>query len=266
MGVYVIVGGSNGMGKETTTLLRAQGHTVCVIDYEAGPEEIFCDIGDPDSRQAAIARVHALYPQGIDGLCCIAGVSFPRGKNSSMTSINYFGSVGLADGLFDLLEKRQGSCVLVGTGALAWADKGLALPDIANVILNCEDEERIAQLVDSFPPDSPVNLYVSTKAALTQWARRVSADWALRGVRINVVCPGCIDTRLGRWVPEGVTPNESFHKTIPQLYRTDRLIPPVQLGEIFSFLLQDKSGAFSGTVFYPDAGQEAFFHPDKYYY
>ena len=48
-------------------------------------------------------------------------------------------------------------------------------------------------------------MYDTTKAALLGLSRHVAAEMAGRGVRANVVCPGLIDTPLGRvrvgWTP-----------------------------------------------------------------
>ena len=262
MSIYVVTGGVNGIGKATADLIRSRGHEVCVIDNEGG--DIVADLRKPDDRENAVAEVIRRYPDGIDGLACIAGISFPRPNNSSILAVNYFGAVAIAEGLYGLLKKKRGACVMTASASVTWVKKD-AGGHVAELLTDCGDEARIAALVDSFPPDAPYSMYLTSKLALARWSRRHSTQWAMEGVRLTLVAPGCVETRLGRAAPPGATPNESFHQTIPGHYEDLSLMPPEDLAEVFAFLLSEGSGGIIGSVVYADAGQETFFNMDKVY-
>ena len=73
MGIYAVTGGSSGIGKKTVELLKENGHEVVNIDiYKC---DIEADLSVPEGRQKALDELHGLYPEGIDGLICSAGVS-----------------------------------------------------------------------------------------------------------------------------------------------------------------------------------------------
>ena len=262
MGTYVITGGVNGIGKATADLLRRRGQTVCVIDNEGG--DVVADLGKPDGRAYVAERIHQLFPEGIDGLACIAGISFPKPDNSSILSVNYFGTVAVAEGLFDLLKKKKGSCVLTASASVTWVGKNSG-GHVAELLTDCGDEERIARLVNSFAPDAPYNMYLTSKLALARWARRNSAQWAMEGVRLSVVAPGCVATRLGN-APPGAAVNESFHQTIPGHYGDLSLMAPEELAEVNAFLLSESGRGIIGSVIYADSGQETFYNMDKVYF
>jgi NAD(P)-dependent dehydrogenase (short-subunit alcohol dehydrogenase family) len=261
MGTYVITGGVNGIGKATADLLRRRGQTVCVRTMR---RRCSGDLGKTDGRAYVAERIHQLFPEGIDGLACIAGISFPKPDNSSILSVNYFGTVAVAEGLFDLLKKKKGSCVLTASASVTWVGKNSG-GHVAELLTDCGDEERIARLVNSFAPDAPYNMYLTSKLALARWARRNSAQWAMEGVRLSVVAPGCVDTRLGN-APPGAAVNESFHQTIPGHYGDLSLMAPEELAEVNAFLLSESGRGIIGSVIYADSGQETFYNMDKVYF
>lgn len=73
MGIYVVTGGSGGIGGKTAEILRGQGHEVVNVDLKDG--DICANLAKAEGREEVIRRIHELYPDGIDGLCCHAGVS-----------------------------------------------------------------------------------------------------------------------------------------------------------------------------------------------
>lgn len=110
MGVYIVTGGSGGIGGKTVEILRNQGHEVLNVDLKDA--DICANLATKEGRDYVIDTVHEMFPDGIDGLCCNAGVSGACGNLKLIVSLNYYGAVNLAHGLFDLLKKKGGSCVV----------------------------------------------------------------------------------------------------------------------------------------------------------
>ena len=154
---------------------------------------------------------------------------------------------------------------MTASASVTWIPKGGG-GHVAELLTECGDEQRILSLVNSFAPDAPYNMYLTSKLALARWARRHSTQWAVEGVRLTVVAPGCVDTRLGNLAPPGAAVNESFHQTIPGCYNDLSIMPPWELAEVNAFLLSRESAGIVGSVVYADAGQETFFNMDKVYF
>lgn len=130
----------------------------------------------------------------MDGLVCCAGVSNSCGNLKLIISLNYFGAMRLAEGVFDLLEKRRGACVVVVSNTIS---QGAARMDVVNLLNNQMDEPRVLALMDRLDAKKDAHaMYVATKYALARWMRRVSADWAAHGVRINAIAPGNVETAM----------------------------------------------------------------------
>lgn len=119
MGVYVITGGSSGIGAKTVEILKAKGHETVNIDLKGG--DINANLATKEGRSQALQLLHERYPNGIDAMICNAGVN----QNIPLIiSLNYFGATEMAEGVFDLLEKKGGSCVVTSSNSIAAGGAG----------------------------------------------------------------------------------------------------------------------------------------------
>ena len=87
MGVYVITGGSTGIGAATRQLLTDEGHEVFNIDYKGG--DFQADLSREEGVSAAIQEVFNRYPDGIDGLISNAGVG-PTAMPETIFALNFY--------------------------------------------------------------------------------------------------------------------------------------------------------------------------------
>ena len=109
MGIYVVTGGTSGIGARTVAILKEKGHEVVNIDLKGG--DINANLATREGREKAVKELHDRYPDGIDAMICNAGVSGGCGNIPLIISLNYFGATAMAQGVRDLLEKKHGSCV-----------------------------------------------------------------------------------------------------------------------------------------------------------
>ncbi len=260
MGVYAVTGGSSGIGAKTVELLRAEGNTVYNIDIKNG--DIPGDLSSPAGRQVVIDSLHSLCPEGLDGLVCCAGVSNSCGNLKLILSLNYFGCVGLAEGVFDLLQQRKGACVLISSNTIS---SGAARMDVVDFLNNHGDEERSRALVSHMDPLRDGHpIYVATKYALVRWMRRVSAQWAADGVRINAVAPGNVATAM----TAKMSPQEwaaTMALPIPTLYGEEKLMDPTDIAEAIIFLVSHKGHGVNGVCLFCDGGTDALLNSEKVY-
>ena len=144
MGVYAITGASSGIGAKTKELLLQKGHEVINIDLKDG--DICANLATPEGRQTAVDKLHELHPEGLDGMICNAGVSGACGNLELIISLNYFGTVAIAKGVYDLLQKKHGSCVVTVSNTIS---QGAGRKDIVDLLNNIGDEKRVLSLVSS---------------------------------------------------------------------------------------------------------------------
>ena len=177
MGVYAITGGSGGIGLRVISQLEKQGHETINIDWKTG--DIQADLSIPEGRQKVIDELHELHPEGLDGLILCAGVPGSCHDLRLILSLNFFGTISIIKGVYDLLEKKGGSCVATVSNAISQGDLPMDLADILNN--NNEDEPRILDLVSNLDENDLLTgnrLYVASKYALARWVRRHSASYS----------------------------------------------------------------------------------------
>ncbi len=260
MGVYVVTGGSKGIGQKTVELLKKSGEEVINVDIAGG--DIDADIGTADGRKKIIDEIHARCPDGIDGLVSNAGIASHE-KFSRVLSVNYFGAIEIMKGLFDLLEKKQGKCAVTVSGSVAYLPENKYRVD--GLLVNCGDEERIGAFVDSFDPVAVDNaIYGSTKAALIQWIRRTAPSWAARGVNLNAVAPGGVRTSI----MEGqkfMVPDPEFIGSVPSptKYSNPGMMEPEEIASALTFLVGPGAGGICGEILYCDTGTTCMLRGNK---
>ena len=63
MGVYVVTGGSGGIGGKTVEILRSQGHEVVNVDLK--DSDICANLATKEGRDEVIHTIHAQYPDAV---------------------------------------------------------------------------------------------------------------------------------------------------------------------------------------------------------
>lgn len=263
MGIYAVTGGSGGIGGKCVEYLQSRGHSTINIDIRNC--DVVADLSNSEGRQALIDEIHELAPHGLDGLICCAGVGGECPNLATIVSLNYFGTRVVAEGCLDLLEKRHGYCVVISSHTIS---EGAARNDVVDLLNNYEDEERVLNLVKTFDgmPGNPSNaMYAATKVAITRWMRRVSPDWAARGVHLNAVAPGNVMTGMTANLSER---NVEFVKAlpIPILYGSEQfLMSPADVANAIVFLATPAAHGINGVCLFVDGGTDALLNSEKIY-
>jgi 3-oxoacyl-[acyl-carrier protein] reductase len=95
-----------------------------------------------------------------------------------------------------------------------------------------------------------LSAYSATKAAMTAWARGLAAEIAPRGVTVNVVAPGFVDTRM---LDRHSKRRASIERQIP----IQRYARPDEIAAVIGFLVSPAASYITGTVLHVDGGLSA---------
>ena len=117
MGTFVISGSSSGIGATTAALLRGRGNRVIGLDLKDA--DVIGDLSHAEGRAKAIAAIKALLGEDrIDGIVPCAGVAGLTDVDPALVvSVNYFGAIGLVDGLRDVM-RHQASVVMLSSNSV----------------------------------------------------------------------------------------------------------------------------------------------------
>ncbi|MBL8489480.1 MAG: SDR family oxidoreductase [Rhodocyclaceae bacterium] len=96
--------------------------------------------------------------------------------------------------------------------------------------------------------------YVASKHGVIGLTRAAALDYARKGLRINAICPGYIDTPMIH-AGEGWAEREAY---LTRLHPMARLGRDAEVVELILFLLSDRSGFMTGGVHAVDGGYTAW--------
>ena len=181
--VAVVTGGASGIGLATARRLAAEGARVAVVDLneEAGQAAaadvggwyLRADVAEPADWTVLVAEVERVAG-GIDLAYLNAGVTTGESDICSLTDDQYRRIMrpnvdGVVFGVRAVVPSMTGR----GGGAI------VATASLAGLI--------------AFSPDP---IYTLTKHAVVGLVRALSPQLEARGITINAVCPGVVDTPL----------------------------------------------------------------------
>tara|TARA_Y100000294_G_C8350218_1_gene254401 strand:- start:213 stop:581 length:369 start_codon:yes stop_codon:yes gene_type:complete len=92
--------------------------------------------------------------------------------------------------------------------------------------------------------------YTSTKAGMIGFTKSLALETANKGITVNCVAPGYIDTEMVQAVPK-----EILDKIIKDKIPMGRLGKPEEIAETVLYLVKDESGFITGTTLNINGGQ-----------
>lgn len=102
--------------------------------------------------------------------------------------------------------------------------------------------------------------YIASKGGMDAMTRALAIEWVDRGVRVNGVAPGYIETDMTR----GMRENDSLRQTLIEGIPMNRFAAPAEIAALIAFLASDAASYITGQTFLADGGIAAGHHmPQK---
>jgi NAD(P)-dependent dehydrogenase (short-subunit alcohol dehydrogenase family) len=244
----IITGAAGSIGHATACVLASRGANLMLVDvnrdglaerrgivaaFGTGVETFHADVsrsadvrGYVEATSKAFGRIDGLFNNaGMDGK--VASIeTYDEDEFDRIIAVNLRGIfLGLRHVIPVMLA--QGVGAIVNTGSIA-SERGLG----------------------------GACAYNATKHGVVGLTRTAAADVAARGVRVNAVLPGVIDTPL----LEGML-HTMFNGDVPLGKRTlgkiapqERIGLPQEVGEVVAFLLSDAASFVNGAAWAMDGG------------
>ena len=255
MAVSVVTGSASGIGAAVCDQLKRAGHRVIGIDRQNA--DIVADLSTAEGRRAAVQAALAACNGVLDGLVCCAGLGPTAPSSSVIVGVNYFGMTEIADGLEDALARgSKPSIVLIGS--VASVHPGMdKLPMVAAMLAG--DEAGALAQADAMAV--PQAAYAGSKYAVTVFARRKAVALGAKGVRLNVIAPGAVETPLLEASRADARYGEAIRKFVAPIGRNST---PDEIANVVSFLQSEQASFVHGTVVFVDGGMDAMSRSDRF--
>ena len=243
----VVTGSASGIGWETAKLLSQQGAEVLGVDITKNfdhVEEFYrADLSDPRAIDALID----VMPGGIDGLVNNAGLP-PTRPAEQLLAINLLAVKRLTLGL---VPKMNAGGSIVNVASLA----GFGWPQAVDAIKASEtlDFGDIAGFMAAHNiTNEGGRSYFFTKEALIVWTMQNRWTWRDRGIRINAVSPGPVNTPIiGDFLETLGARAEEDARVM------DRPGEATDIAPVIAFMLSDLSQWIRGTNIPSDGGMSS---------
>jgi 3-oxoacyl-[acyl-carrier protein] reductase len=166
-------------------------------------------------------------------------------------------------GRLDLLVNNAGIQRHARTEEMTWEDWSAVIDVNLNGVFNCL--QVAGRIMLEAGQGSIVNIasiaaargaagrapYCTAKAGVVGLTRVAAVEWASRGVRVNAVGPGFVDTGV---LHHGVTDTRLDLDEILGRIPTERLANPDEIAAMVSFLASPAAAYVTGQVLYVDGG------------
>jgi NAD(P)-dependent dehydrogenase (short-subunit alcohol dehydrogenase family) len=239
----VVTGVASGIGKATATHLMALGAHVIGIDLrpsDVAHTHLVADLSDPAQIDAVVAD---LVP-GANGLCNIAGVP-PSAPPEVVLALNAKGLERLTVGLAPKLAEGASIVNIASSAGSGWPGRLDSLRAFDGVAFEPDALRRFAVEHDLLEEGAS---YFFSKEFVVTWTMRNRWRWRDRGIRVNSVSPGPVET-------------PALHDFVTTLGRArlimelmDRPGRPEEIAPVVAFLLSDASDWIRGTNIAVDGG------------
>ena len=99
--------------------------------------------------------------------------------------------------------------------------------------------------------------YCASKGAVVMLGRQMAVDYARAGIRVNVICPGWIDTPFNDPAIERSGGPDALAPFIDAMVPMGRQGRPEEVADVVVFLASDRSRLMTGSVVVADGGLTA---------
>lgn len=254
--VVVVTGAGSGMGSSFARRCAEEGARVVLTDVDEasvgrvaadiGGEAMVFDVTNSSAFTDAIERVVVRYGR-IDGLVNNAGIAPVRDPERTKTAIanqmlrmeGRLEELTPTDDTVDLTDEEWHRMIAVHLNGTFFGTRAA---------LSHMTRARSGSIVNissilALRPSAGAPHYSAAKAAIIALTKSVAHEVAPFAVRVNVVCPGWVDTPL----------LEPFEDTVKAAIRMQiplgRMATPAELSEMIVFLLGPQSTYCVGDVF-----------------
>lgn len=244
--VALITGASSGIGRATAKLFAENGTQVVVAARRQ--EELTDLVSEIESKGGTATAVKTDVSKASEVEKMVAHALKTYGRLDF--AVNNAGIEGQLSGITDLSEADWDNVMNINLKGIF-----LSMKYEARAMIKQGKGGAIVNIgsVNSFLGFPTGSAYVTSKHGLVGLTTSVSAELASQGIRVNLLCPGVIDTPMHQRL-RGVVGDDIYDKGLLPKVHMQRAGKPEEIAQSIYFLCSDAASYITGTTLTPDGG------------
>lgn len=246
--VCVVTGAGSGIGRATAQRMAHEGGLVLCADKDESAAHNTADLITEGGDVALAYPVDVSKSAQVDAMIAAAQSQWGRvdvlvnNAGVNIPGLLHEVSDDVIDMTFDVNVKGQ----IYGCRAvlpIMLAQGGGAIVNVASV--------------NGIVSEPFLSVYSASKGASVMLTKGVALDYATRGIRCNVVCPGWVDTPINYAHAEMLGGLAHVYDTIGTFQPIGRPGEPAEIANVILFLASSEASFMTGAVVSVDGGMTA---------
>ncbi|MFS0864164.1 3-oxoacyl-ACP reductase FabG [Fredinandcohnia sp. 179-A 10B2 NHS] len=236
--VAIITGAANGLGLEAVITFVREGAKVALVDYDTDGEERAKEL-KANGAEVEFFQVDVANRESVDQM--VAGVMERFGKIDIL--INNAGIT--RDGMLTKLSQEDFQKVIDVNLTGVFNCTQAVVP---HMIAGGKGKIVSTSSVSGVYGNVGQTNYAASKAAVVGMTKTWAKELGRKGINVNAVVPGFIETNMVATVPEKVI------NQLKQMIPLQKLGKPSDIANAYLFLSSDESDYVNGTTLHVDGG------------
>jgi NAD(P)-dependent dehydrogenase (short-subunit alcohol dehydrogenase family) len=241
--VAVVTGAADGIGAATARRLAREGAKLALVDIRRGPlEQIAAELGD----EAIALEADVSAVEDVNRYTAVAMERFGRIDlamlNAGVASAHLSVAEASVEDFDRVIATNLRGCFLTmqaAIRAMLARDGGGALVATASMLA-----------LQGGPLFGP---YTASKHGILGLVRSAALEFGSRGIRVNALCPGYVDTPMLRAAEEEQDDPAAAREAMRKFNAFGRYAQPEEMAAMAAWLLSEEASYCSGGAFSVDA-------------
>ncbi len=234
----LVTGGAKGVGAAIVRTLAAQGYDVDFIYRSSGAaaEALASELTSASGQQVRALQLDLADKAGLDTFC------------ESLQDESYYGLIHNAgqpyDALTAMMDQDKAEAIMQIN---FWSLTRLAKAMMRGMMRARAGRIVVMGSVTALQGNQGNAAYAASKGAMLSYCRTLMAETAKRGITVNYIAPGFIDTDM-------MAPYAAYRDNMEKQIPAGRFAKPEEVAGLCAFLMSEPAAYITGAVLPIDGG------------